>query len=464
MGLGRLLNWILGSGRPDGKARLSEEEPWAESASLPPRPYDPVASAELSAETGNPVEAESLFERAVEAYQMIEPDGLDFALGRYGDFLQQQGRTTEAQHVLGRAIDLGTDIPAVWNCAMRVAQDLGDFDEATSLFESALKRGLDTAFWPFLDMLAAKRDLPQLFDASTRAFQIAEYRDDRTSVLLAYADAASRSDDHDYGEAIARRVIMEADEENDTAKRWMAVGILGHALERAGNADEAARLWTGAFEKGSNDPVTANPLSMYLERRRKDYRGAAEVAAEALKRDLPANIEEQIRKRLDRCESKTTGRKRRDVAAYWIRYGAESVPEVFQARISPPARFLGSNGDRIRSFGTSKGVGTLFDLDAVTGEEKHRVEDLPDFSELKFSATGWATGLIRTAPVGQGPTRLWFMDAAGRIVGESKVPDATSEIALADDGWVVGCRAGLWGVEMENSTASQRSAGLDGNG
>ena len=38
---------------------------------------------------------------------------------------------------------------------------------------------------------------------------------------------------------------------------------------------------------------------------------------------------------------------------------------------------------------------------------------------------------------------LRFIDAEGRVAGESSVPDATSEIALGPDVWYVGCRNGL---------------------
>jgi hypothetical protein len=59
----------------------------------------------------------------------------------------------------------------------------------------------------------------------------------------------------------------------------------------------------GAFNEGSRDPDTVSRLSMQLERAR-DYIGAVAVLREALSRGLAANVEESLRKRLERCEDK----------------------------------------------------------------------------------------------------------------------------------------------------------------
>src|ERR1700739_3679858 len=44
--------------------------------------------------------ADQLFKRGVAAYQSNEPDGVDFALGRYGAFLLGQRGSADAERVL----------------------------------------------------------------------------------------------------------------------------------------------------------------------------------------------------------------------------------------------------------------------------------------------------------------------------------------------------------------------------
>jgi len=71
--------------------------------------------------------------------------------------------------------------------------------------------------------------------------------------------------------------------------------------------------------------------SMALEKT-KEYQEAVVVLREALARGLPANVEEQLRKRLMRCEAKgSPGRaKLADVPASTVRVGAEVMPPGFQ--------------------------------------------------------------------------------------------------------------------------------------
>jgi hypothetical protein len=84
------------------------------------RPFEVVAAAEEAFRARQPDRAEALYRD--EAYTRQEPERLDFALGRYGAFLLDQGRIPEAEAVLFRAIDRRTDIPAIWS--ERVHKDI----------------------------------------------------------------------------------------------------------------------------------------------------------------------------------------------------------------------------------------------------------------------------------------------------------------------------------------------------
>lgn len=251
--------------------------------------FDLVSKAEEAFQAKQIDLAEALFRQANEAYRRTEPDGLDFALGRYGAFLIANSRLDEAARVLEEAIAMGSCIGMVWSDYLRI--------------------------------LTKRRDLSGLFTAADQMAASLGSRVGRTNTLLVYASLAGREGDTSFAEAIIRRAMEEATTRADRVARWAAAGMLGRILERTGRVEEAVGLWTKAFEEGSNDPMTVNRLSIHFERA-KDYKRATMVIREALARGLPASVEEQLRKRLARCETKLSpGRKRGDVPAFSVRQG-----------------------------------------------------------------------------------------------------------------------------------------------
>jgi len=358
--------------------------------------------------------AEKLFKQGVEAYKRLEPIGVDFALGRYGAFLLDQDRKDEALRVLEQAIERKTDIPAIWSDYLRIASDRRDFD--------VFKRGIE-----LMAVTVKHRVAPEF--------------------VLTHARRADREGASAFAEAIAQWVAERAASDGDKEGRWAAIGDLGHIMERAGRLDEAVNVWREAFDDGSRDPDTAGRLAMHLERA-KDYAAAMLVIREALTRALPASVEESLRKRLVRCESKIAGKapskaSKPGVAAYSVRLGSALFEPIFQTRLKLAIRDLELIGNAARCLLASKDESTLVDIDLVNGSEVRRVDHLPLLDDTWFAPDGRGIGIRRTATIGQGPTLLRFIDAGGRVAAESSVPDATSEISLGSDVWYVGCRNGL---------------------
>ena len=170
-------------------------------------------------------------------YKRREPDGVDFALGRYGAFLLDQDRNDEAARILEQAIERKTDIPAIWSDYLRIVADRRDVE--------SFKRNVE------------------------RMAASVKYRVE-PEFILAHARRADREGADEFAEAVARWVVERAGREGDKEGRWAAIGDLGRILERNGRLDEAVKLWRDAFDEGSSDPDTASRLSMHLERK-KDY-------------------------------------------------------------------------------------------------------------------------------------------------------------------------------------------------
>lgn len=353
--------------------------------------------------------AEQLLRQGVDAYRRRDPHDVHFALGRLGAFLLEQDRVDEAAEPLEEAIAQGTDIPAIWS--------------------------------DYFEVMARQKDLDGLFDAAMRSVAHVRGAEHPWHELRAHARRADRAGDSAFAEAVASRVAEAATAAGDQEARWAAIGDLGHIVERNGNLERALELWAAAFDEGSNDATTANRLSMHLERAR-DYANALAVIEEALSRGLPANVEEQLRKRMERCRARVQGRTRADVPAFSIRDGEGTLDLAFQTRVSPPVRALSIQGEIARCFGISKRAGSLVDLSLADGSEVGRHTDLPAFDEIHFAPSGWGLGTERTGRIGDGVTRLAFFSPTGSVVRETEVPDATSQIAFGPDLWYVGCRDG----------------------
>jgi tetratricopeptide (TPR) repeat protein len=124
------------SGRPRTAPTPSRGcEHFATFAALEKRPFDTIAEALAASQANDPTRAERLFEQGIEAYKSSEPSGVDFALGRYGAFLLDQGRKDEALRILKQAIDRKTDIPAIWSDYLRILSDRRDLDAFKSGIE-----------------------------------------------------------------------------------------------------------------------------------------------------------------------------------------------------------------------------------------------------------------------------------------------------------------------------------------
>lgn len=376
-------------------------------------PYEVLAEALEAWHQAQASKAEDLFRRGIDAYKRYEPEGLDFAIGRYGAFLLSQGRLTEAEGVLRQAIQERTDIPAVWGDYMRIQFKL--------------------------------RDLEALVSSARNMAQCVSGVDDASESLLRYARKAQREADIDFAEALARRVAGDNTLATLRESRWAAIGDLAEIIQSRGRKDEAFHLWDSAFADGSSDPGTADRLSLHLEREKR-HEKAADVIHQALERGLPANVEERLRKRLLKCESKSAKAsgpiKKADVPAFSVRKGESEVTLAYQIRVSPLAKRFELNGEVMRCLSTTKGRSTITELNAVSGIELRRQTQLPEFKEAKFSEDGWGLGWWRDAPIGRGLTSLSFLDQTLEVAGEATIPDAVSDVAFAKGLAFVGCRDG----------------------
>ncbi len=118
------------------------------------------------------------------------------------------------------------------------------------------------------------------------------------------------------------------------------------------------------------------------------------------------------------------------------------LERVFEHRLRPAIQDLALVKGRARCLLRGKTSSSLVDVDLTSGQETRRIDRLPRIGKAWFAADGSGLGIRRTAAIGRGETALIFIDAGGRVIHETSVPDATSEVAAGPDRWYAGCRDG----------------------
>lgn len=260
--------------------------------------------------------------------------------------------------------------------------------------------------------------------------------------LLAAARATQADGDARLAWSHAKHALKKADAVGDDESRWSALGVIGLLHEKDGHLDEAIETWSQAFAEGSADATTAERLTLNLERRKECAR-TLEVINEALRRGLPADADERLRKRAERCKARTQkGYQASEVPAFSVRVSDGSYVYRFQSRCEPPVQGYDVSGSLMRCFGASRGSGILCDIDLDSGAEVRRVDSLPEFRSLRVAPGGHICATTYGHAVGQGPTGLCFLDPAGAVRRETEVPDSVSDVAVGPGLWYVGCRDG----------------------
>ena len=191
------------------------------------RAFATVIDAEEAAAAGDSGETERLFREGIHLYREAG-EGVDYALGRYGAFLLKEGRLDDAVAALGEAMEMGTDLGAIWS--------------------------------DYIAIQAQRHDMSGMFDTFDRLPpSVSEYTT-ITDWILPYVGRAVRAGDLEYGELLCRTVRDEPHSRNEVSGAFKAIGQHGQILEKMDRLDDAIDEWQSAFEAGSDDPTTVDRL------------------------------------------------------------------------------------------------------------------------------------------------------------------------------------------------------------
>jgi len=386
-------------------------------------------------------DAERAFQRAIGIYEK-EKDvgGVAYALGRLGDCYEKSGEADKALETYRRAVELGTDIPAIYGGLISLLVEQGKLDEAFHVVEQWQTHGQRHISGP----------AHQIF-VGIGARLTREKRYEEAIVLL------SRT-----GEVISAQRFPN--------EHWAAKSQLGYAYEKADDIETAMDVFAAAIKDGSNDRQTYTRYIMYLEKT-KQYEKALHVIKRGLKVQHNAAWEADLRKRQQRIERKAgqvpKGAVPKIIPVFSVRRGQKSVSLLHQVKFSP----------QLTNLGVGQGMAYAISGGKIPKLSAWQIDDatmawqveLPEVSSGIVVTTESIVTYAQQGRVGEGKTMLHFLDLSGNEVTTQCLPDAPSEIVASSGRVYAGCRDGklyafstqgkpLWSYRVPGSKDPQESA------
>lgn len=388
----------------------------------------------------NFTEAEKYILEGIQGYEKQKNlDGVIFGLGRLGNCYEQAGLVDKARAAYEKAIQIGTDIPAIYYGLLSILVLASEFDRAFEIAEIwQQKRGQN---------LSGK---PQEVFIGLSSRLVREKR---------------------YNEAIElfSRTISYFPLQQYPETFWRIRGLIGNAYEQAGNHDESMQLYAKAISENSSDQFTFNRYLINLEKQ-KQYSLALQIIEKALKIQKDAGWEADLKKRKQRLEIKTgsipKGTPKEIIPDFTIRAGKQNVRLVQQVQILPQiTNIIGTD----RCFYGTTGGNTPKLFCQNFGENERIWEIQIDEEPNGLLQAGEKVILFsRYGKIGDGKTTVSFYSPDGNLINVKSLPDVPSEVVATENRVYAGCRDGklyafstegqnLWSYGLPRSKSTQNN-------
>jgi Tfp pilus assembly protein PilF len=359
-------------------------------------------------------DAERAFQRAIRTYeQENDSDGVAYALGRQGYCYEQSGEVEKALATYRRAVDLETDIPAIYHGLISLLVAMGDLDEAFLTAERWRQHGgIHITGTPY-------------------------------QIFIGLGAGLTREKSFEEAIALLSRTVAAISHQDFPEEHWAATGRLAYAYEKAGKLDAAMETCSAAIKAGTNDRQTYARYLMYLQKQ-KQYEQALAIIQQGLKVQRDAAWEADLRKRQQRIE-REAGLAPKDaplkiIPVFSVRHGKQSVSLLRQVKFSPQLTNLCAGQQVV--YASSAGKGPMLRALEIENASAIWEVDLPEPTSGIVVAGDSIVTYAQEGRVGDGATILRFFDSVGREICNHRLPDAPSDVVSSGELVYAGCRDG----------------------
>jgi tetratricopeptide (TPR) repeat protein len=409
-----------------------------------PEPFQYVQQAEKLRSEQRYREAENAFRRALEGYERAKDmDGIAYTLGRIGAAYEQSGEASKAIDAYQRAVQIGTDLPAIYHSLIILLVERNQLDEAFTVAGQWQLHGQAHLAGPAHD------------------------------IFIEIGARLVRDKHFDTAVAVLARAVEVLSVQTYPEEHWKARGVLALAYEKAGDSDTAMRLCAEAIDSGSSDRQTYARYVMFLERQKR-YDDALTAVRRGQKVQRDVAWEADLRQRQQRIERKA-GKLDKDAAPaiipmFSVRRGSKSIVLLHQIKLSPQLTDLAVGGQGL-AYTVSGGQKPKLSAWRLEDASLAWQVDLPEVAAGVLLARDTLVTYAREGRIGEGSTTLRFYDLAGNTLATQRLPDVVSEVVAREGMVYTGCRDGRlyaftsqgrseWFFEVPGSTDQLESASM----
>jgi tetratricopeptide (TPR) repeat protein len=377
-------------------------------------PFEFISRGMDLAAQGKFTDAEKYIQRGIKEYEKRkDADGVTFALGRLGNCYEQAEEVDKAEAAYEKAVQLGTDIPAIYSGLIGILVLKNKFDRAFQIADIWQAKGAQHISYP--------------------AHQI----------FLGLSGNVARQGQYQDAKNLLDRTIQVLPKQKYPELFWSARGHLGQVYEQSGDLDSAMQHYQRAISEGSTDRNTYTRYLINLEKM-KNYNDALQVIQKGLKAQKDAAWEADLRKREQRLMKKTgaipKGAPQKIIPDFAIRKGEKSVSLLQQIQYSP--QLSASIHVENRIYGITGGKSPKLVAHDL-GSEAHAWQiELPQSVDGILATNENIILYARDGSVGNGKTLLLFYKLDGNFITQQHLPDVPSEVVIGGENVYVGCRNG----------------------
>lgn len=379
-----------------------------------PYPFDYVSKGLELFDVGRFSDAEKSILKGIKEYEKAQDKrGVAYALGRLGFCYEKAGFEEKAKETYEKAVNLGTDIPVTHESLISILTFQGEIDRAFKVAD--------------IYQLNCCRNLQQ----------------PAHELFIRLSSRLIREDKKEEAVSLLQRTLAHLPIEKYPSYFWQVRGLIGFALEKSGNLEDAMNIYRQAIDEGSADSKTFQHYLINLEKL-KDFTAAIIITEKGLKVQKDVAWEADLKKRLQRLKIKTGEiskiSPKQVIEDYSIKKGAKNISLVQQIHFSPQLSFLIIHDNFF--YGVTGGKAPKLCCYRVETQECVWEKAIERQPAGLLVANDRLITFTREGPISRSHTKLHFFTLEANLIAVQQLPDISSHISACGGRIYAGCRDG----------------------